>query len=64
MPRGSCRRHGPGQRCTCAMGHLYRFVEPVVLYALMLKGEAHGHELASVVQEYALTGALLRSQPV
>ncbi|HEY8347329.1 MAG TPA: helix-turn-helix transcriptional regulator [Symbiobacteriaceae bacterium] len=57
MPRGYCRRHGPGQHCTCAMGHLYRFVEPVVLYALMLKGEAHGYDLASVVQEHALTDA-------
>lgn len=57
MPRGYCRRHGPGQRCSCAMGNLYRFVEPVVLYALMLKGEAHGYDLAGVVQKHALTDA-------
>jgi len=37
------------------MGNLYRFVEPVVLYALRLKGEAHGYDLAGVVQECALT---------
>lgn len=45
---GPCRRHG---------GHMYRYVEPVVLYALKLKGEAHGYDLAGVVQECALTDA-------
>ncbi len=39
------------------MGHMYRFVEPVVLYALKLKGESHGYDLAGVVQECALTDA-------
>lgn len=39
------------------MGHMYRFVEPVVLYALKRKGESHGYDLAGVVQECALTDA-------
>ena len=39
------------------MGHMYRFVEPVVLYALKLKGESHGYDLAGVVQECALMDA-------
>ncbi len=56
MPRGHCRHHhGRGRRC--GMGPMYRFVEPVVLYALKLKGESHGYDLAGVVQACALTEA-------
>jgi PadR family transcriptional regulator, regulatory protein PadR len=39
------------------MGHLYRFVEPVILLLLKQKGEAHGYELAGDIAEYALTDA-------
>ena len=55
MPRGECRRHGPGRICTCAMGNLYRFVEPVLLYLLKRDGPSHGYELAGALQEHALT---------
>ncbi len=37
------------------MGNLYRFVEPVVLYQLKLKGRAYGYDLAKALQEHALT---------
>jgi len=37
------------------MGHLYRFVEPVILLLLKQKGDAHGYELAGDIAEYALT---------
>lgn len=57
MPRGHCRRHGPNRPCTCAMGNVYRFVEPVVLYALKVKGETYGYDLAGAMDEYALTDA-------
>ena len=39
------------------MGHLYRFVEPVILLLLLQKGEAHGYELSNELPKYALTDA-------
>jgi PadR family transcriptional regulator, regulatory protein PadR len=40
--------------CTCAMGNLYRFVEPVVLRLLKEKGRTYGYQLAGEVQRCAL----------
>ena len=57
MPRGECKRHGPGRTCTCAMGNLYRFVEPVLLYLLKVYGPSHGYELSGALQDHALTDA-------
>jgi len=37
------------------MGNLYRFVEPVVLFLLQRHGPSHGYELASALEQYALT---------
>ena len=56
MPRNGCRRHGNGP-CSCRMGNIYRFVEPVVLFLLKTKGHAHGYELAGEMAECALTDA-------
>ena len=39
------------------MGHLYRFIEPVLLFLLKKKGQAYGYDLASEVRKYALTDA-------
>lgn len=67
MPRGYCHRHGEGQTCSCAMGNLYRFVEPLVLYLLKKHGKKYGYELVGALQEQALTdstvepGALYRT---
>lgn len=55
MARRTCPRHGREHPCTCAMGNLYRFVEPVLLFLLKKKGRCHGYELASELREYALT---------
>lgn len=57
MPRGRCQRHGEERPCTCAMGNLYRFVEPVVLYLLQKNGPSYGYELAGALKEHALTDA-------
>lgn len=51
-----CRHHGNGP-CSCALGNLYRFVEPVLLYLLKRKGRSYGYELAGELREYALTDA-------
>ena len=39
------------------MGHLYRFVEPVVLLLLKEKGRSCGYDLLSSLSEYAFTDA-------
>ena len=57
MPRRTCPRHGNEHPCTCAMGNLYRFVEPVLLLLLKEKGRSYGYELASDVRKHALTDA-------
>jgi PadR family transcriptional regulator PadR len=57
LPSRVCRRHGRDYPCTCAMGNLYRFVEPVVLFLLKKKGRSYGYDLSGHLQEYALTDA-------
>ena len=57
MPRRLCQRHQRDQPCTCAMGNLYRFVEPVVLLLLKKKGRSYGYDLSADLQEHALTDA-------
>ena len=57
MPRQICKRHGRDYPCTCAMGNLYRFVEPVVLLLLKKKGRSYGYDLSRELQEHALTDA-------
>jgi PadR family transcriptional regulator PadR len=39
------------------MGNLYRFVEPVALLLLKMKGNSYGYELANDLKRYALTDA-------
>jgi len=39
------------------MGNLYRFVEPVVLLLLKKHGPSYGYELATALNEHALTDA-------
>ncbi|MFI5117376.1 MAG: PadR family transcriptional regulator [Terriglobales bacterium] len=53
--RDGCRRHD--YPCSCAMGHLSRFVEPVVLLILKEKGHTHGYDLSSNLPAYVFTDA-------
>jgi PadR family transcriptional regulator len=55
--RQICPRHGKDHPCTCAMGNIYRFVEPVVLLTLKKKGQSYGYRLAADLEEHALTDA-------
>ncbi len=50
-----CARHK--YPCTCAMGHLYRFVEPVLLLMLKERGGSYGYDLSGHLAEYAFTDA-------
>lgn len=52
-----CLRHGHDRPCTCAMGHLYRFLEPVVLFLLKKRQHSYGYELSHELREHALTDA-------
>ena len=55
--RKICSRHGKDHPCTCAMGNIYRFVEPVVLFMLKEKGQSYGYNLAVDLAAHALTDA-------
>jgi len=55
MPKAKNCIHGHEYPCTCAMGNLYRFVEPVVLLLLKKKGRSYGYDLGNAVQQHALT---------
>ena len=57
MTHRACFRHPKDYPCTCAMGNLYRFVEPVLLYLLKRKGQSYGYQLAGELAEFALTDA-------
>ena len=59
MPRRKNCGHGHDYPCTCAMGNLYRFVEPVLLLLLKKKGRSYGYELAEDLQAHALTDAAI-----
>lgn len=49
----SIRSHCPPGNC--AMGNIYRFIEPAVLMSLREKGRSYGYELAEGIAGYALT---------
>lgn len=57
LPRRTCERHGKEYPCTCAMGNLYRFVEPVILLLLKKKGRSYGYDLSGELQKHSLTDA-------
>lgn len=57
MRAGRCRgRHG-ARACSCEMGNLYRFSEPIILLSLARLGRAHGYQLAQEAQGLAVTHA-------
>ena len=58
MPRGCCRRHG-NLPCSCGMGNLYRFVEPLALYFLKTQGKTYGYVLLKLLNSHALTDSLV-----
>jgi PadR family transcriptional regulator len=57
MPRKICVHHDKDYPCSCGMGNLYRFVEPVVLQLLQTKGRSCGYDLCSDLKNHTLTDA-------
>ncbi len=53
--RRVCKHLVQGHPCTCAMGNVYRFIEPVVLRILQEKKKSYGYEIAECLPRYALT---------
>ena len=56
---GCCKRPGQGHPCTCAMGNVSRFIEPVVLRILNEKKRSYGYQIAECLALYALTDAAI-----
>lgn len=54
-----CKRPEMGRPCTCAMGNVSRFIEPVVLRILMEKEASYGYQIAECLSAYALTDATI-----
>jgi len=54
-----CRQPGMGHACTCAMGNVSRFIEPVVLRILKERRKSYGYEIAECLPRYALTDATI-----
>ena len=59
MPRRKICGQGHDYPCTCAMGNLSRFVEPVVLLLLKKKGRSYGYDLGNELHAHALTDAVI-----
>lgn len=57
MPPTKCARHPDTYPCSCALGQLYRFIEPVLLLMLRERGHSHGYDLSSELGKYAFTDA-------
>lgn len=56
-----CRQSGLPRPCTCTMGNVSRFIEPVVLRILHDKQRSYGYQIAECLPEYALTDATIES---
>jgi PadR family transcriptional regulator PadR len=57
LPRQKCCSGEHRQPCSCEMGNLYRFVEPIVLVSLARLGTAHGYSIAQEAEKLAVTHA-------
>ena len=65
MRRRACHRGGSeGVRCTCEMGNLYRFCEPIVLLIVSRLRTAHGYQIAREAGPLSVTHAGLDSAAI
>lgn len=58
---GCCKQPDLGRPCTCTMGNVSRFIEPIVLRILKEKKESYGYQIAECLARYALTDATIES---
>ena len=57
MAEKKCKHHGQTVPCSCAMGKLYRFIEPLILQQLKERKTAYGYELLESLKVHSLTDA-------
>ena len=57
MQRRTCARHPDNFPCSCGMGHLYRFIEPVLLLMIHERGRSYGYDLSGDLANYSFTDA-------
>lgn len=59
MPdRRACHRHRSGNGvCSCEMGNIYRFAEPIILLSVSRLKEAYGYQIAGLAADMAVTHA-------
>ena len=59
MPRRCRHREANAEQgpCSCEMGNLYRFTEPIVLLVIANAGEAHGYQISTEAEQLAVTHA-------
>ncbi len=57
MAKSRCPKHPGKNPCTCAMGHLYRFIEPVLLLMLKERDKTYGYDLSLELERYVFTDA-------
>lgn len=58
------RGHPAGAPCSCEMGNLYRYCEPIVLFTLARLRQAHGYQIVSEAEQFAVTHAGVDSAAV
>ncbi len=59
MRRRHCHRNREEEVCSCEMGKIYRFAEPIVLISIAKTGEAHGYTIAQESEKLAVTHSKL-----
>lgn len=60
MRRGRhCHRHKGEEVCSCEMGNIYRFTEPIVLILIARAGKTHGYTTATEAEKLAVTHSKL-----
>lgn len=57
MPEFFCPRHPGAGACGCALGNLFRYIEPAILLILKEEKRSYGYDLADKLAALALTDA-------
>lgn len=59
MPKIVCPRHAGARPCGCALGNLYRYIEPAILLILKEEKRSYGYDLSEKLARLALTDATI-----
>jgi DNA-binding PadR family transcriptional regulator len=59
VPKIVCPRHAGAGPCGCALGNLYRYIEPSILLILKEEKRSYGYDLSEKLAGLALTDATI-----